>query len=272
MGQLNEAVLPPRLLTMIEFTPQDREMGIIIQKALRKVIKEAKLTTIGPISSSNTDNDSEMRKSSRRLSNLLENLTQQIISDLDFPVYKKETFAKQQWRLFQLESSEESFDAIYGPKFIIQVLYINLQKNFQIFNKFLELYTILKTDNEPSDISFQSLSEKIKSLILEKKVPWSSIVEVEKARLPMDSSVTNKIPLLESIGTSDVPEISPEEFILQILPATIYSECQACDEDKLIVHGQAADEAVVTLISVLLLSQYVKRPNNPPDERVECDP
>jgi len=133
------------------------------------------------------------------------------------------------------------------------------------------LYTILKADNEPSDISFQSLSEKIKSLILKKEVPWSSIVEVEKARLPMDSSVTNKIPLLESIGTSDVPEISPEEFILQILPATIYSECQAYEEDKLIVHGQAADEAV-TLISVLLLSQYVKRPNNPPDERVECDP
>ena len=133
------------------------------------------------------------------------------------------------------------------------------------------MYTILKADNEPSDISFQSLSEKIKSLILEKKVPWSSIVEVEKARLPMDSSVRNKIPLLESIGTSDVPEISLEDFILQILPATINSECQAYDEDKLIVHGQAADEAV-TLISVLLLSHYVKRPNNPPDERVECDP
>ncbi len=55
IGQLNEAVLPPQLLT-IEFTPQDREMGIIIQKALRKVVKEAKLTTIGPSSSSNTDN------------------------------------------------------------------------------------------------------------------------------------------------------------------------------------------------------------------------
>ena len=92
MGQLNGAVLPPRLIT-IEFTPQDRVMGIIIQKTLRKVIKEAKLTTIGPSSSSNTDNDSEMRKSNRRLSNLLENLTQQIISDLDFPVNKKETFA-----------------------------------------------------------------------------------------------------------------------------------------------------------------------------------
>jgi hypothetical protein len=74
MGHSNGAVLPPRPIT-IEITPQDREMGIIIQKALRKVIKEAKLTTIGP-SSSNTDNDSEMRKSSRRLSNLLENLTQ----------------------------------------------------------------------------------------------------------------------------------------------------------------------------------------------------
>jgi len=152
MGQLNEAVLPPQLLT-IEFTPQDREMGIIIQKALRKVIKEAKLTTIGPSSSSNTDNDSEMRKSSRRLSNLLENLTQQIISDLDFPVYKKETFAKQQWRLFQLESSEESFDAIYGPKFsrtvfvkvFTRALYNKLQH--QAINVGLDIFNVEIIDN-----------------------------------------------------------------------------------------------------------------------------
>ena len=74
-------------------SPQERDMSVIIQKAFRKVIKEAKLTTIGP-SSSNAD-DSEMRKSSRRLSNLLENLTQQVISDLDFSVYKKDAFGKQ---------------------------------------------------------------------------------------------------------------------------------------------------------------------------------
>ena len=152
MGQLNGAVLPPRLIT-IEFTPQDREMGIIIQKALRKVIKEAKLTTIGPSSSSNTDNDSEMRKSSRRLSNLLENLTQQIISDLDFPVYKKETFAKKQWHLFQLESSEESFDAIYGPKFsrtvfvkvFTRALYNKLKH--QAINVGLDIFNVEIIDN-----------------------------------------------------------------------------------------------------------------------------
>ena len=95
-------------------SPQERDMSVIIQKAFRKVIKEAKLTTIGP-SSSNAD-DSEMRKSSRRLSNLLENLTQQVISDLDFSVYKKDAFGKQ-WSIFQLERNEDLFNATYRPKF-----------------------------------------------------------------------------------------------------------------------------------------------------------
>ena len=95
-------------------SPQERDMSVIIQKAFRKVIKEAKLTTIGP-SSSNAD-DSEMRKSSRRLSNLLENLTQQVISDLDFSVYKKDAFGKQ-WSIFQLEWNEDLFNATYRPKF-----------------------------------------------------------------------------------------------------------------------------------------------------------
>jgi hypothetical protein len=132
------------------------------------------------------------------------------------------------------------------------------------------LYAIVKAESEPSEISFQRLSEKIKSLILENQVPWSSIVEVEKARLPMGASVTDKIPLLESIGTSDVPNLSPE-FLLQILPASIYSECQAYEKDNLIFPGQVGVEAL-NLISVLLLTHFVKRPNNPPDERVECDP
>ena len=132
------------------------------------------------------------------------------------------------------------------------------------------MYAIVKAESEPSEISFQRLSEKIKSFILENQVPWSSIVEVEKARLPMGASVTDKIPLLESIGTSDVPNLSPE-FLLQILPATIYSECQAYDKDNLIFPGQVGVEAL-NLISVLLLTHFVKRPNNPPDERVECDP
>ena len=132
------------------------------------------------------------------------------------------------------------------------------------------MYAIVKAESEPSEISFQKLSEKIKSLILENQVPWSSIVEVEKARLPMDASVTDKIPLLESIGTSDVSNLSPE-FLLQILPATIYSECQAYEKDNLIFPGQVGVEAL-NLISVLLLTHFVKRPNNPPDERVECDP
>ena len=86
----------------------------------------------------------------------------------------------------------------------------------------------------------------------------------------MGASVTDKIPLLESIGTSDVPNLSPE-FLLQILPATIYSECQAYDKENLIFPGQVGVEAL-NLISVLLLTHFVKRPNNPPDERVECDP
>ena len=133
------------------------------------------------------------------------------------------------------------------------------------------MYAIVKAESEPSEISFQRLSEKIKSLILENQEPWSSIVEVEKARLPMGAlSVTDKIPLLESIGTSDVPNLSLE-FLLQILPATIYSECQAYDKDNLIFPGQVGVEAL-NLISVLLLTHFVKRPNNPPDERVECDP
>jgi hypothetical protein len=95
-------------------SPQERDMSVIIQKAFRKVIKEAKLTTIGP-SSSNAD-DSEMRKSSRRLSNLLENLTQQVISDLNFSVYKKDAFCKL-WSIFQLEWNEDMFNATYRPKF-----------------------------------------------------------------------------------------------------------------------------------------------------------
>ena len=95
-------------------SPQERDMSVIIQKAFRKVIKEAKLTTIGP-SSSNAD-DSEMRKSSRRLSNLLENLSQQVISDLDFSVYKRDAFGKQ-WSIFQLEWNEDLFNATYRPKF-----------------------------------------------------------------------------------------------------------------------------------------------------------
>ncbi len=82
--------------------------------------------------------------------------------------------------------------------------------------------------------------------------------------------MTDKIPLLESIGMSDVPNLSPE-FLLQILPATFYSECQAHDKDNLIFPGQVGVEAL-NLISVLLLTHFVKRPNNPPDERVECDP
>ncbi len=73
-------------------SPQERNMSVIIQKTFCKVIKEAKLTTMGP-SSSNAD-VSEMRKSSRHLSKLLENLTQQVISDLDFSVYKRDDFVE----------------------------------------------------------------------------------------------------------------------------------------------------------------------------------
>jgi hypothetical protein len=117
---------------------------------------------------------------------------------------------------------------------------------------------------------YLSLKGKIVSFIKEKKLPWSAIVDVEKARLPSDSLATANIPLLESIGTSDMPDFSPE-FILQILPSKVYNECQAYEENNLLLHGQAGEDAV-TLISVLLLSLYVQRPNNPPDERVECDP
>jgi hypothetical protein len=38
-----------------------------------------------------------------------------------------------------------------------------------------------------------------------------------------------------------------------------------------IANGCLSDRAL-NLISVLLLTHFVKRPNNPPDERVECDP
>ena len=117
---------------------------------------------------------------------------------------------------------------------------------------------------------YLSLKGKIVSFIKEKKLPWSAIVDVEKARLPSDSLATVNIPLLESIGTSDMPDFSPD-FILQILPSKVYNECQAYEENNLVLHGQAGEDAV-TLISVLLLSLYVQRPNNPPDERVECDP
>jgi len=61
---------------------------------------------------------------------------------------------------------------------------------------------------------YLSLKGKIVSFIKEKKLPWSAIVDVEKARLPSDSLATANIPLLESIGTSDMPDFSPE-FILQ---------------------------------------------------------
>ena len=133
------------------------------------------------------------------------------------------------------------------------------------------MYSNLKATNESSGICYyQSLSNKIKNYIRENQLPWSSIVDVEKARLPTDTLTTDKIPLLESIGTSDIPEI-PTEFILQILPSTVYSQCQAYDVNNLILHDQAGHEAV-TLISVLLLTHFVQRPNNPPDERVECDP
>jgi hypothetical protein len=46
----------------------------------------------------------------------LENLTQQVISDLDFSVYKRDAFGKQ-WSIFQLEWNEDLFNATYRPKF-----------------------------------------------------------------------------------------------------------------------------------------------------------
>lgn len=74
----------------------------------------------------------EQRKSSRRQSNLLENLTQELIRDLDFPTYQKDVLIKLRY-LFEVDFSEELFNAMYNPKFSRRVF---LQKfSIALYNK-----------------------------------------------------------------------------------------------------------------------------------------
>jgi hypothetical protein len=130
VGQSSGAVLPSGPTS--KFTPQVRALGVIVQNALRKVLKEAKLTTSGP-SRSDTD-DIEQRKSSRRQSNILENLSQQLVSDLDFATYQKDVLIRLRY-IFALQWNEELFNAMHNPKFSRKVF-------LQLFSR--ELYNKLQ--------------------------------------------------------------------------------------------------------------------------------
>jgi len=133
------------------------------------------------------------------------------------------------------------------------------------------MYSRVKAENEEGKICFQRLKEEMMSFLSEKRKPWTSIIDVQKARLPNDSVLADKIPLLESLGTSDVPaEMLAEDIILQILPLEIRHEYQSYGEDKVVL-GQDGD-AAVKVISVLLFTQYAKRPNCPPDDRFVKNP
>ena len=119
MGQSSIAFLPsgPIPSATEEFTEEVRELGITVQMILHRVLKSSSSTTAGPSSSSSSkaEDGEKTRKISRRQSNLLENLTQEIIKDLDFPVYKNSF--RRLWTLFRLEPDEEMVNIFYAKQF-----------------------------------------------------------------------------------------------------------------------------------------------------------